>query len=392
LEKINGFLGVILRPSASEAEESHRKFGILRPAKICLDGLRMTPMELTELSLSKKEQYNQFVANSPSGSFLQSWEWGDWQAQLGRQIFRYKISDDSGSQIASAQLVKTPLPFGKYYLYAPYGPVGAANYELGSKNYDWMQELRKKFPAAIFIRIEPKDVHSLQPTTYNLNLVKSVNIQPAITMLVGLHDDADKILAAMHPKTRYNIKIAEKNGVAVAHELVVTPKHGLYIQEAVNLILETQKRQHYHGHNAEYYKRLIDFFAVHNLNGDLKLRIYRATYQKLLLVSAIMMDFGKSRVYLFGGSSDSNKNVMAPYLLHWQAMLDAKAMGLEYYDLGGSEVSGGGEKGFTRFKRGFGGRVVEYAGAYDIVINKSLYQVYRFLRSVNKIVKKTSSG
>lgn len=81
---------------------------------------------------------------------------------------------------------------------------------------------------------------------------------------------------------------------------------------------------------------------------------------------------------------------MAPYMLHWQAMLDAKAMGLEYYDLGGSEVSGGGEKGFTRFKRGFGGEVVEYAGAYDIVINKSLYQVYRFLRSVNKIMKKNS--
>jgi lipid II:glycine glycyltransferase (peptidoglycan interpeptide bridge formation enzyme) len=78
---------------------------------------------------------------------------------------------------------------------------------------------------------------------------------------------------------------------------------------------------------------------------------------------------------------------MAPYLLHWQAMLDAKSQGFECYDLGGSEVSGGGEKGFTRYKRGLGGVVVEYSGAYDIVINKFWYGIYRTFRFVNKRFK-----
>ena len=114
-------------------------------------------MQLVELLEKDKEGYNQFVINQPSGSFLQSWEWGQWQVSLGREALRFFVIDDyKAGNLGSIQLIKMPLPFGRYYLYAPYGPViRGEKLEVGSWNAI-MEELRKVFFGAIFVRIEPK--------------------------------------------------------------------------------------------------------------------------------------------------------------------------------------------------------------------------------------------
>ncbi len=344
-------------------------------------------MKLVEVSENQKDLYNQFVADSPTGSFLQSWEWGSWQEKLGRQVNRFFLKNDNednknsvDSIIGSIQLIKMPLPLGKYYLYAPYGPVG----DLKLKIEDLGLELQKKFPGAIFFRVEPICLFE----GLSDGAKKTVNIQPAITMVVELNKQPEEILALMHPKTRYNIKLAQKHGVLVQSELVVTPGHGLYFKEAIDLIIETQIRQQYRGHNQAYYRNLIDFFSSQQSLDGLRVRIYKVLFGRQLLASGVMVDFGKTRMYLYGGSSEIQRNLMAPYLMHWQAIQDAKFEGLERYDLGGSEVSSGGEKGFTRFKQGFGGKVVNYSGAYDIVCRPLLYQSYKFARLANKIIKK----
>src|SRR3989344_6536191 len=80
-------------------------------------------MKLSEVNEQEKADYNRFVMENEAGSFLQSWEWGQWQEQLSRQVFRYWILGNAGERIASIQLIKMPLPFGLSYLYAPYGPI-----------------------------------------------------------------------------------------------------------------------------------------------------------------------------------------------------------------------------------------------------------------------------
>ena len=104
-----------------------------------------------------------------------------------------------------------------------------------------------------------------------------------------------------------------------------------------------------------------------------------------------MVDFGSTRTFLFGGSSDENKQVMAPYLMHWQAMCDAQKLGLKFYDFWGIETSSGEVPGFVRFKLGFGGQQVSYMGAYDVVFDRLMYQVYKGLRPINKFIKKISA-
>ncbi len=375
----------------------------------------LVKLELIELQESQKDEYNHFVAAQESGGFLQSWEWGEWQKALGRQVFRYKALDDSGSQAASIQLIKIPLPLGKYYLYAPYGPVlaGGEQYQALSIMY---QALQKQFPEAVFVRIEPKFL--LPPTHYPL-LAKTPNIQPGKTLFIDLSKTQDQLLGEMHHKTRYNIRLAQKHGVeiypvrnpevlifgssdtgsglisnGVKDEFDISIGNGLFTKEAVHLIVETSKRQDYKGYDNDYYERMIDNFAIkspspnHSPEGrgeTVRLHIYKAIYNNQLLSSAIMIDCGNTRTFLFGGSSDRNKNLMAPYLMHFRAMLDAKALGLSKYDFWGVETSKGDTPGFVRFKLGFGGKTVEYGGAYDMILDNLGYKFYTFLRKIKRL-------
>jgi len=386
-------------------------------------------LQLVELSEKDKDVYNQFVINQPSGSFLQSWEWGQWQASLGREALRFFVIDDyKAGNLGCVQLIKMSLPFGVYYLYAPYGPViGDWKLEIG----DWIliiKELEKVFFDAIFIRIEPKAPFSI--SSLQSPISKSSNIQPGKTLLIDLTKPEDQLLTEMHPKTRYNIKVAQKHGVEIKDEFDISVGHGLFFDEVLKLIIGTSKRQKFTTFSPEYYKKMVDFFAV-GTSGEVKLHIYKAVLNNQLLSAAIMMDFparggsashsspsdalpsesrtgGGTRTFLFGGSSDENKNVMAPYLLHWQAMRDAKARGMEVYDFWGTETSSGEVPGFVRFKLGFApqlrsgsstprsdsgssrGGEQTYAGAYDYIVSKPWYRAYRLFRAANKIIKKIS--
>ncbi len=350
-------------------------------------------MQLIQLTESNKEQYNHFVATQESGSFLQSWDWGQWQEELGRKAHRFAIVGNEGdlrnqNWRGCVQFIKMPLIGDKYYLYAPYGPVinAGENFQFLFNNFQLLQkELRKKFSDAILIRIEPK--YKSLPTTYYPLLTKSTNIQPGRTLILDLQKPDDQLLAEMHPKTRYNIKVAQRHGVEVEREFDLTVGHGLFFDEAINLIVDTAKRQEYHTHPRQYYEKLINFFALTHRGGQLQVSLYKAKYQNKVLASAVCVDFGPTRTYLFGGSSDEQRNVMAPYLLHWQAMTDAKQLGILFYDFDGLETSVGKQAQFARFKQGFGGEIVEYAGVYDIVFNRLWYTVYRMVRKINRLLK-----
>jgi peptidoglycan pentaglycine glycine transferase (the first glycine) len=160
----------------------------------------------------------------------------------------------------------------------------------------------------------------------------------------------------------------------------------LYFDEAINLLVQTGKRQGFSSYPKSYFEKMVDYFALHHL-GDIKLHIYKSIYENKLLAGAIFIDFGKTRTFLFGGSSAENKNVMAPYLLHWQAITDAKNAGMKFYDFWGTETAKGDVPGFVRFKLGFGGVEKSYAGAYDSVIHSWRYGCYKIIRQLYKLMK-----
>ena len=91
---------------------------------------------------------------------------------------------------------------------------------------------------------------------------------------------------------------------------------------------------------------------------------------------------GGIATYLHGGSSRERRGVMAPYLLQWRIMQEARRRGCNLYDLWGID-----EKkwpGLTRFKKGFGGNAVRVGASVDIVCRPLLYKVYMLWRKLQR--------
>ncbi len=343
-------------------------------------------MKLVELNNQDKDFYNNFVSSQEAGSFLQSWAWGDWQVFLGRQVKRFKIQNQNEETVGVIQFIKMPLYLNRYYWYCPYGPVLAESGNFKFQISNFQNLIEQKFNTAVFVRIEPK-ILPLPATSYQL-IAKTSNIQPGKTLVIDLTKNEEKLLAEMHHKTRYNIRLAEKHGVKVVDEFHLVNGKGIFAKEAVDQITETSSRQNYKSQGHAYFRQLVDFFTIKKVSGEIKLHIYKALHEDELLATALIIDFGKIRTYLFGGSSDKKKNLMAPYLLHWRIMQDAKKELFEKYDFWGIETSSGKTPGFVRFKSGFSEApeaVVEYAGAYDVVNKAFEYNIYKALRKIRRI-------
>jgi len=105
-----------------------------------------------------------------------------------------------------------------------------------------------------------------------------------------------------------------------------------------------------------------------------------------------MMFFGNTVTYLHGVSGNEDRNVMAPYLLHWQIIREVKKMGYDSYDFWGIAPPQAGEDhpwaGITRFKKGFGGRAISYMGAFDLVFNPLWYGAYKIAKIIRGIAKR----
>jgi lipid II:glycine glycyltransferase (peptidoglycan interpeptide bridge formation enzyme) len=113
-----------------------------------------------------------------------------------------------------------------------------------------------------------------------------------------------------------------------------------------------------------------------------------AEHEGRLLAGLVVFGQGDTACYMYGASADEGRYLMPNYLLQWEAMLWARERGCRLYDLWGipDEDAATLEAHFTersdglwgvyRFKRGFGGRVVRAAGAWDLVYAPLRYQLY----------------
>jgi hypothetical protein len=67
--------------------------------------------------------FDAYVASSPAGDLLQSWEWGEIKQANGWEPIRY-VAEDGGRIVAAVSILRRrPFPFGPPLLYAPRGPV-----------------------------------------------------------------------------------------------------------------------------------------------------------------------------------------------------------------------------------------------------------------------------
>jgi lipid II:glycine glycyltransferase (peptidoglycan interpeptide bridge formation enzyme) len=315
-------------------------------------------------------------------SFLQSAMWGRFKARFGWKAKAFVVEWIDGSarplltlsrRIAPG-ITMTYIPWGPEL---PEGPLPAATNELA-------RALRPLLPHVAFIRFDPPwfveewqqaepsnagpTPHSplLTPFSFSVPFKRAAaDIQPPDTVLVDLTPLPEDILAAMKPKWRYNIGLAEKRGVAV------TQRGEQGIDLFYRLLTETAQRDGIAIHSVDYYKALFEECR--------DLRLYIAEHEGDVLAAIVVLCRGKQATYLYGASANIKRNVMAPYALQWKAMQDAREYGCAVYDLFGippNEDPHHPMAGLYRFKTGFGGIIVHRPGSWDYPCKPALYALF----------------
>ncbi|MCL4303432.1 MAG: peptidoglycan bridge formation glycyltransferase FemA/FemB family protein [Anaerolineae bacterium] len=318
---------------------------------------------------------------------LQSWAWGELKGRFGWSAARVRAPEGEGT----AQILFRRLPLGLSLAYIPKGPV-----------LDWTnsEQCRALFAAlhaeakkrrAVLLKVEP----NLWSPDFSLDRPRSEaaidfltrsgftpadTIQPRTSLVIDLSGDEAAILATMKQKTRYNIRLAEKKGVTIRQG--GTEDVAIFYQ----LAQITAVRDGFGVHSLDYYRAAYDLFAP----GHCALLI--AEFEGRPLAALMAFSFGREAYYFYGASANEQRNLMAPYLLQWEAIRWAKSQGCTCYDLWGIpdadpvtleaefEQRHDNLWGVYRFKRGFGGQWVQSIGAFDTVYNPLLYQFYKLMR------------
>lgn len=327
------------------------------------------------MPLASLTDWNHFLSQHPNAHLLQTGEWGELKSAFGWEPVRV-ISGSIGAQILFRKL-----PLGFTVGYIPKAVIGdqlSVNSNQSSVGSDqfWKEVdsvCRKR--RAIFLKLELDQWEDGTPITNYQLPISLHNIQPPRTIVIDIKNSEEEILARMKQKTRYNIRLAEKKGVIVRAWDDIESFH--------KMMLVTGGRDGFGVHSLEYYKRAYELLHPSGL-----CEILLAEYEGKPLAALFVARNGNRAYYLYGASTEGERNRMPTYLLQWEAMKWAKARGCEEYDLWGVpdedeaaleanfETRHDGLWGVYRFKRGFGGELKRAAQAMDRVYNPILYWAY----------------
>ena len=200
------------------------------------------------------------------------------------------------------------------------------------------------------------------------------DVQPPDTVLLPLGQGEEELLAAMKPKWRYNIRLAAKKGV------IVTEEGEGALPLFYKLYEETSRRDRIAIHPLKYYERLFERARTSSGPAAPDLRLWVARHEGEALASIITLFYGGTATYLYGASSEVKRELMPSYALQWAAIRAARDAGCGIYDFYGIPPTDDPDHpmaGLYRFKTGFGGEIVHYAGSWDLVLSPILYSAWQ---------------
>ncbi len=317
---------------------------------------------------TQRNVWDRFVNEHPQGHFLQSWGWGELKADSGWHPLRLALWDTTGNRmVAAAQILRrtashVSLRLG-HLAYIPKGPVLDWTNETLCDTFFALVHAHLRMDGAIMLRLEPgqdgnSDVFLRRMTQQKMHLTQAV--QPVRTILLDITPDEAILLAQMKEKWRYNVRLAGRKGVTIRVAETMEDVQAWY-----SLLKTTGERDQFGIHTLAYYLQVWRTFTP-----DETVRLLLAEFNGQLLAGIFVSVFARQGIYLYGASSNEQRHLMPNYLLQWEAIRWAKSRGALSYDFWGipeTEAEDEAMAGVYRFKRGWGGRVVQFPGCYEYV-------------------------
>ncbi len=338
----------------------------------------MAPYE--RLDPERRADFDAFVAASRRPDFLQSWAWGQVKAGTGWRPHRLLVPAAGGQPLAACSVLERPVPGVGPLLYAPRGPIvdwaDAAAVQRAMEAVTAFARDRE----AVALKLDPAVpagpggcATALADHGFRLQETGASfeGVQPRFVMHLPLAArDEVTLLAGMHPKTRYNVRLAERKGVRVRAGGTGD------LAAFYALLRETAARDGFLVRGSGYFEALYRELVAAGMGWLLLAEAADGD----LLAAALVFRMGATAWYLYGASSGRRRELMPAYAVQWDAIRRALGGGCTLYDFRG--VSGDLRAdnplyGLYRFKRGFGAELVEYVGEWDLVLRPVRYALMR---------------
>ncbi len=321
--------------------------------------------EITEKDFGAMDK----IANHP----LQTSSWGLFREKTGVKVVRMGKFEKK-KLVKTIQLTIHPIPRLPYTI--GYYPKSVLP---DRESIEQLKRIGEKHKC-IFIQIEPDAPSSKENKTlmHGLGCTPSHHpLFPQHTLLLDLTPDEKALMENMHPKTRYNIKVAQRHGVEIVEDNSDEALHTFW-----TLMEETTKRQGFFAHSENYFKKMWETLSHEPHNDVLSAHLFKAMYEKKTLATWIIFLFKEKMYYPYGDSTREFRNVMAPNLMMWEVIRFGKKQHCELFDMWGSLGPDADPKdpwyGFHDFKVRYGSHIYTFVGSYDLVVSPFLYQLYRF--------------
>ncbi len=323
------------------------------------------------VSDEQREQWDDFVSEHPQGHLLQSWGWGELKASSEWYPLRLALWDQEQDKIvAAAQVLRRTAPRvpvrAGHLAYVPKGPVlDWSDASLCDTFFSHLHRYLRR-QGAIALRMElgqeadAVESELVRKRLASMNTHSAHAVQPLRTIVLDLTPDEETLLARMKEKWRYNLRLAGRKGVTVRVAETVEDVQAWY-----TLLQTTGERDQFGVHTLDYYVH-----AWRLLSARDGACLLLAEHDVQLLAGIFVGMFAHQAIYLYGASSNEQRQLMPNYLLQWEAIRWAKHRGACLYDFWGipeTDAQDEAMAGVYRFKRGWGGRVVQFLGCYDYV-------------------------
>ncbi|OGZ17936.1 MAG: hypothetical protein A2Z78_01890 [Candidatus Nealsonbacteria bacterium RBG_13_36_15] len=333
-------------------------------------------METSEIK--KKTIWEYFLLSCQEKTFLQSWNWGEFQKTMGNKIWRLGIYAED-NLVSSALIIKISAKRGTF-LFCPHGPnIKISNSQFLISKYGifkkLLEELKKiaKEERASFIRISPiwernkENIEIFQ----NLGFRKApLHMHPELTWMLNISQNEEELLMGMRKTTRYLIRQARKNP-----NVSIEKTQNLKDIERFNELYQTTvDRHHFAPFSLEYLKNEFSAFLPDN-----QTMIFLGKYKEELIASAILIYWQNIAFYHQGASSLRYPKIPVSYLLQWEAIKEAKNRGCRIYNFWGiapTDSKNHPWTGLTLFKKGFGGYKKEYVKTQDLPLSSKYWLNY----------------
>jgi lipid II:glycine glycyltransferase (peptidoglycan interpeptide bridge formation enzyme) len=334
------------------------------------------------------DSFDDFVRSNQHATYLQMASWARVKAATGwSSVLLGDAARDAGENAGQgARVLTRPMPVLPWrFAYAPRGPI--AERWTAKSLVEWSMRLRLAAAAGplartAIVRMDPEIEagHRLPPDVGDAGTSATVAIedlleetgwhpahdmQPRRTRIVDLSADEDALWSDLRKKWRQYVNKARTGGVVVRD---VDPRAEPDAFDTFYAVMrEVSKRTALPLRSAATFRAVWEAYAP---QGESRLLFAEAAGE----VQAVLLTVrcGTRVVEPYGGMTSAGADSRANYLLKWEAIRSSREQGATSYDMWGLIGSG-----IDHFKAGFGGREVEYIGAWDYALSPAGAAAFR---------------